>query len=53
MQISQLIILLTNRIAHLEGQKATAESRGDVPEVLRLDGELDETRATIAILKAA
>lgn len=53
MQIPQLIILLTNRIAHLEGQKSTAESRGDVPEVLRLGMELDETRATLATLKAA
>ena len=53
MQIPQLITLLTNRVAHLEQQKAAAESRGDVPEVLRLGVDLDETRATLATLRAA
>ena len=53
MKGSELTRLLTNRVQHLEQQKAQAEGRGDVPEVLRLDGELDETRATLETLKAA
>lgn len=51
MKILDLIKLLTNHLNYLGQQKMHAESRGDVAEVLRVEGEIEDTSATLETLK--
>jgi hypothetical protein len=47
MTLSELIILLSNRISWLNSAKSTAIAAGDAAAVLRLDGEIEETQETL------
>lgn len=51
MTIPDLIKLLQNRIASLNGELATAETRGDVAEVLRVQADRDATQQTLDQLR--
>jgi hypothetical protein len=52
MTIQDLIRLLANRVATLNVDKATAESRGDLERVTTLDAEIAETEVTLSALRA-
>jgi hypothetical protein len=51
MSIQDLIRLLANRLATLNADKATAESRGDLERSASLDNEIAETEGTLAALR--
>jgi hypothetical protein len=51
MTIPDLIRLLQNQIATLNGLMATAEAQGDVARVVALDAQILQTQATLEQLK--
>lgn len=51
MTVSDLIRLMTNKLATLNGQKTTATVHGDVELVVALDAQIAETQATLDQLK--
>lgn len=53
MTIPDLIALLQARLAHLAQHRTTAIALGDVSGLVRIDGEILETEATLATLLAA
>lgn len=51
MTLTHLITMLSNRLAALNNAHATAVGLGNVDEVARLDGEIDETQTTLRQLQ--
>jgi hypothetical protein len=51
MKVSDLIILMSNRLAWLNNAKATAVAAGDAEAVLKLDSEISETQDTLNSLQ--
>lgn len=51
MNIEELIVLLTNKIAHLTSQKSNAMNIGDVEQVLKIDNDILTTENTLNHLK--
>ena len=51
MKMQELVSLMANKLAYLNTAKSTAMTSGDLEAVLRLDGEISETQATIDALK--
>jgi hypothetical protein len=47
-----LVRLLENRIATLNGQRATAEVTGDISRVVELDEELADAQQTLEALRS-
>ena len=52
MTIAQLIEILERRVAYLSALRTAAERLGDVEQLAQLDGELAESQATLATLRA-
>ena len=52
MTLSNLIRLMENRLATLNGQAAAAVTRGDLEEVVRLQAEVDATQQTLDQLRS-
>lgn len=52
MKLADLIRLMTNRLATLNGYRTTAESNGDLDRVVALDVEIAETEATLSQLQS-
>jgi hypothetical protein len=52
MKIEDLQQLLQQRVAFLEQQQSFATERGDVAELLRIETELAETKATLQKLSS-
>lgn len=52
MTVSDLIRLMTNKLATLNGQKTTASVHGDVEQVIALEAQIAETQATLDQLKS-
>lgn len=50
MTIPEIVRLLQNRIATLNGLLATAHIRGDIVEVMKIEADITETQATINTL---
>lgn len=51
MTVTELIKLMQNRIAALNGQRNTAVSVGDVEQILVIDGQIEATQITLDQLK--
>jgi hypothetical protein len=51
MTLAHLITMLSNRLAALNSAHATAVGLGNVDEVARLDGEIEETQTTLRQLQ--
>ena len=51
MTIGELITLLENQIATLNGARTTADRSGDIEQALLIDAKIAETTATVAALK--
>lgn len=51
MTVSDLIRLMTNKLATLNGQRTTAVVHGDVELLVALDAQIAETQATLDQLK--
>lgn len=51
MTLSEILVLLENQIATLNGSRATAERLGDIEQALLIDAKVAETTATLAALK--
>lgn len=51
MTLTTLIRLMENRLSTLNGEKATADARGDVAEVLRIQADLESTQQTLDQLR--
>ena len=51
MTVADLIKLMQNRIAALNGQRNTAVSVGDVEQILIIDGQIEATQITLDQLK--
>jgi hypothetical protein len=51
MKVPELITLMANKLAYLNNAKSTAMASGDLEAVLRLEGEISETQATIEALR--
>jgi len=51
MKMQELITLLSNKLSSLNNAKSTAMASGDLEAVLRLEGEIGETQATIEALQ--
>jgi len=51
MTVSDLIRLMTNKLATLNGQRTTAVVHGDVELLIALDAQIAETQATLDQLK--
>ena len=52
MTIPELIKLLQNRIAALNGLKATATAQGDVEQVVMLETQIEQTQLTLDQLRS-
>lgn len=52
MTIPDLVRLMQNRVATLNGQRTTAESNGDLSRVVALDAEIAETQETLSQLQS-
>lgn len=52
MTIADRIRLLSNRLASLNEQKATAEARGDIERAAAIEADVLETDATLSALRA-
>jgi hypothetical protein len=52
MTLSNLIRLMENRLATLNGQASTAATSGDLEEVVRLQVEVDATQQTLDQLRS-
>lgn len=51
MNIQDLVKLLTAKIATLNSSRATAEIRGDVDQLVKIEEEILETQQTLDILR--
>jgi hypothetical protein len=51
MTIGAIIEILNNRIQHLLSQRTIAVQIGDIAQVVAVDAEVAQTRATIAALQ--
>lgn len=51
MTLSEIIALLENQIATLNGSRTTAERLGNIEQALLIDAKISETAATLAALK--
>ena len=51
MKMQELVTLMANKLAYLNTAKSTAIASGDLEAVLRLDGEISDTQATIEALR--
>jgi hypothetical protein len=51
MKMQELVTLMANKLAYLNNAKSTAMASGDLEAVLRLEGEISETQATIDALQ--
>ena len=52
MTISELIKLAQSRLSYLNNQRGDASSRGDVEEIVKIDGDIAETQDTINKLQS-
>jgi hypothetical protein len=52
MTLSNLIRLMENRLAYQNNALATATTRGDLDEVVRLQAEVDATQQTLDQLRS-
>lgn len=52
MTIPDLIKLMSNRIAALNGQRNTAVAAGDVEQILIIDGQIEQTQITLDQLRS-
>jgi hypothetical protein len=50
--LSELIKLLQNRIAALNGLKSTATAQGDVEQVVALETQIEQTQLTLDQLRS-
>lgn len=51
MTVAELIKLVSNRLAALNGAHATATALGDVVQLERLEAEITETQVTLDALR--
>lgn len=51
MTITDLIKLMQNRIAALNGQRNSAVAVGDVEQILSIDAQIEQTQITLDQLK--
>lgn len=51
MKVAELVTLMANKLAYLNTAKSTAMASGNLEAVLRLDGEIIDTQATIEALR--
>jgi hypothetical protein len=52
MTLSDLITIMTNRLASLNGARGSAVSVGDLVQVAKLDAEIVETQQTLDQLRS-
>jgi len=52
MTVTDLIRLMTNKLATLNGQRTTAVVHGDVELLVALDAQIAETQATLDQLRS-
>jgi hypothetical protein len=51
MSIAEIIVILENRLAHNERERAAAHARGDVAAVAQLDVDMASTNASLDALR--
>lgn len=52
MSVSELIQMCERRISHLNQVRASALALGDIAQVARIDGEINDTQTTLNQLRS-